>query len=164
MKYRAVYEREPDGRWTVEIPQVRGCHTYGRTIEQARERVREALDLFVENAETAEIVDDVKLPRDLMTEVKRAKRLREKLTREQQLMTAAQAKAVMAMRKMRLGHRDAGRLLGLSHQRVQQLEKLQAHRRSTGHASQPQAVAGAIVEGSGRESGRHAVRMATKKR
>jgi predicted RNase H-like HicB family nuclease len=164
MKYRAVYEREPDGRWTVEVPQVRGCHTYGRTIEQARERVREALDLFVADAETAEIVDDVKLPAGLMTEVKRAKRLREKVTRDQQLMTAAQAKAVIAMRKMRLGHRDAGRLLGLSHQRVQQLEKLQAHRRAKAPVLQSQAAAGAILERSESESARHAVRTATKKR
>lgn len=123
MKYRAVYEREPDGRWTVEVPQVKGCHTYGRTIEQARERIREALDLFVKGAETAEIVDDVRLPTGLMTEVKRARRLRERVARDEQLMTAAQAKVVVAMRKLKLGHRDAGRILGLSHQRVQQLEK-----------------------------------------
>jgi len=128
MKYRAVYEREPDGRWAVEIPQVRGCHTYGRTIEQARERIREALDLFVADADTAQIIDDVKLPPDLRSEVNRAKRLRERVTRDQRLMTAAQAKAVLAMRKMRFGHRDAGRLLELSHQRVQQLEKLHGRR------------------------------------
>lgn len=34
----------------------------------------------------------------------------------------------MAMRKLKLGHRDAGRLLGLSHQRVQQLEQMHARR------------------------------------
>jgi predicted RNase H-like HicB family nuclease len=163
MKYRAVYEREPDGRWTVEVPQVRGCHTYGRTIEQARERIREALDLFVADADTAEIVDEVRLPAHLMTEVKRARRLREKVSRDQRLMTAAQAKAVMAMRRIRLGHRDAGRLLGLSHQRVQQLEKLQTHGASNRHTSRP-LVAGAIVERSESGAGRHVVRMAAKKR
>lgn len=128
MTYRAVYEREPDGRWTVEIPQVRGCHTYGRTIEQARERIREALDLFVKDADTAEIDDDVKLPAAVKAGIQRARRLREKVNRDERLMTAAQAKAVMAMRKLKLGHRDAGRLLGLSHQRVQQLEQRHAKR------------------------------------
>jgi predicted RNase H-like HicB family nuclease len=163
MKYRAVYEREPDGRWTVEVPLVPGCHTYGRTIEQARERIREALDLFVGDADTAEIVDDVRLPAGLMTEVNRAKRLREKVNRDQQSMTAAQAKAVVAMRKIRLGHRDAGRLLGLSHQRVQQLEKLQAQLTSARDASRRSAVAGASLQGAS-DSGRHAIRVATKKR
>lgn len=43
-------------------------------------------------------------------------------------MTAAQEQVVMAMRKLKLGHRDAGRLLGLSHQRVQQLEQMHARR------------------------------------
>lgn len=128
MTYRAIYERESDGRWTVEIPQVRGCHTYGRTIEQARERIREALDLFVEDAVTAEIVDDVKLPAAVKAGIRHARQLREKVNRDERLMTAAQAKAVMAIRKLKLGHRDAGRLLGLSHQRVQQLEQRHARR------------------------------------
>lgn len=163
MKYRAVYEREPDGRWTVEIPRVRGCHTYGRTIEQARERIREALDLFVRDAGAVEIVDDVKLPADLKTEVKRARRLREKVSRDEQLMTAAQAKAVMAMRKMKLGHRDAGQLLGLSHQRVQQLETRQAS--ISVSARRVSALsADTSVERSGSASVRQVVRMATKKR
>jgi predicted RNase H-like HicB family nuclease len=39
-----------------------GCHTYGRTIDQARDRIREALGLFVSNAETATIEDDVRMP------------------------------------------------------------------------------------------------------
>lgn len=128
MTYRAVYEREPDGRWTVEIPQVRGCHTYGRTIGQARERIREALDLFVKDADTADIVDDVRLPAAVKAGIRHARQLREKVNRDERLMTAAQAKAVMAMRKLKLGHRDAGRLLGLSHQRVQQLERRYAMR------------------------------------
>ena len=58
MTYRAVFEREPDGRWTVHIPKVKGCHRYGRTIGQARDRIREALGLFVDNAESA-IEEDV---------------------------------------------------------------------------------------------------------
>lgn len=78
MTYRAVYEREPNGRWTVEIPQVRGCHTYGRTIEQARDRIREALDLFVKDADTAEIVDDVRLPASVKAGIQRARQLRER--------------------------------------------------------------------------------------
>ena len=62
MTYRAVFKREPDGRWTVEIPKVKGCHSCGRTIGQARDRIREALALFVDNAETAKIEEDIRLP------------------------------------------------------------------------------------------------------
>lgn len=124
MKYRAVYERDPDGRWIVEIPEVAGCHTYGRTIDQARSRIREALGLYVEDAADAEIVDDVRLPVRALNLVRGAKKLREKVARQETMMVEAQVKAVKTLREgLKLGHRDAGRILGLSHQRVQQLEK-----------------------------------------
>lgn len=123
-KYRAVYEREEDGRWTVKIPQVPGCHTYGRTIDQARTRVREALGLFVDNADTVEIVDAVRLPPDVKKLVRDVVSLRQKVADQEQAMVAAQVDAVRALRhRLKLGHRDAGALLGLSHQRVHQLEK-----------------------------------------
>ncbi len=150
MKYKAVFERDPDGRWTVDVPQVKGCHTYGRTIDQARGRVREALKLFVNDAETAQIIDDVRLPVELRKQVTAARILREKVMREERSMVTAQLRAVRALRKMKLGHRDAGRILGLSHQRVQQLEM------------RPQMAHGAGVQQAMR--GHAPQRNATKKR
>jgi predicted RNase H-like HicB family nuclease len=41
---------------------VRGCHTQGRTVEEASRRIIQALGLFVGNAHNATILDDVKLP------------------------------------------------------------------------------------------------------
>jgi predicted RNase H-like HicB family nuclease len=41
----------------------RGRHTQGRTVDKARRRIVEAMDLFVADAPRARIVDDVKLPR-----------------------------------------------------------------------------------------------------
>ena len=123
MTYRAVYERDPDGRWVVRIPDVPGCHSYGRTIDQARERIREALGLFVNDSTAARIEDDVRLPLGISKRIETAKQLRDRVTRDQREMVRAQRKAVMAIRKMKLGHRDTGRLLGLSFQRVQQLER-----------------------------------------
>ena len=124
MTYRAVYEREPDGRWTVEIPKVKGCHTYGRTIEQARERIREALGLYVDNADTAEIDDDVRMPASVKVAVRKAHQMRQELEKARARVNAAEWRAVRRLRNsMKLGHRDAGSILGLSHQRVHQLEK-----------------------------------------
>ena len=127
MTYRAVYEREPDGRWTVEIPKVKGCHTYGRTIDQARDRIREALGLFVDNADTAEIEDDVRMPAAVKGAVRNARQMRQKLETARVQVSVAEQRAVRYLRKnMKLGHRDAGSILGLSHQRVHQLEKQKA--------------------------------------
>ena len=152
MKYRAVFEREPDGRWTVEVPEVRGCHTYGRTIDQARNRLREALSLFVDDAEKAEFQEDIKLPNNVLQTVRDAKQRREALSREEIEMVTAQMKAVKQLRDLKLGYRDAGALLGLSYQRVQQL----------GHRKAP--VHGAIVEATSRPAKGHRMRVASKKR
>lgn len=119
-----MYEREDDGRWTVRVPQVPGCHSYGRTIDQARERVREALGLFIDDAARVEIVDDVRLPADVKKLVRDVSSLRRRVADQERVMVAAQVDAVRVLRqKLKLGHRDAGALLGLSHQRVHQLEK-----------------------------------------
>jgi predicted RNase H-like HicB family nuclease len=122
MKYLIVYEREPDGRWTVEAPNVPGCHSYGRTIEQARERIREALSLFVDHAATAKFEERINLPEQVLRTVEAAKELRRRVARDTVEMTRAQQKAVLSLRRMKLGLRDAGTLLGVSHQRVQQIE------------------------------------------
>lgn len=153
LTYRAVYEREPDRRWTVRIPAVPGCHSYGRTIAQARERIREALDLFVDDAAAAEIEDDVRLPKSIQRQVQAAKQLREKVTREEREMVVAQRRAVSAMRRLNLGHRDAGQLLGVSFQRAQQLERT------------PE-MHGAIIERASRtrQSSHHGAKRAAKKR
>jgi predicted RNase H-like HicB family nuclease len=124
MTYRAVYEREPDGRWTVEISKVKGCHTYGRTIEQARERIREALGLFVDNADTVEIEDEVRMPASVRVAVRNAHQMRQRFEKARARVHAAELRAIRRLRtNMKLGHRDAGTILGLSHQRVHQLEK-----------------------------------------
>jgi len=64
-KYTAIYEYGDDGLWKVHIKEIRGVHTQGRNIAQARRRVREALSLFVDDADTAELVDDLRLGPDL---------------------------------------------------------------------------------------------------
>ena len=46
--YRVAYERDESGWWVATVRGVRGCHTQGRTVDEAQRRIREALGLFVE--------------------------------------------------------------------------------------------------------------------
>jgi len=55
--YRVAYERDESGWWVASVRGVRGCHTQGRTVDEARRRIVEALGLFVGNAHNATIVD-----------------------------------------------------------------------------------------------------------
>ena len=120
--YRVVLERDESGAWIARVPRVPGCHTYGRTLEQARRRIREALALWIEDADVAELVEDVRLPAAAREAIRRSRRARSVAEARRLDAQAATAEAAQALvEELHLGVRDAGELLGLSHQRVQQL-------------------------------------------
>ena len=121
--YRVVYERDESGWWVATVRGVRGCHTQGRTVDEARRRIREALELFVDNARRAPIVDDVKLPSAATRAIRAYATLRKKADEEDRRAARAARRAVRVLRtgKLKMSARDAARLLGLSHQRVHQL-------------------------------------------
>src|SRR5216684_4734527 len=80
--YRVAYERDESGWWVASVRGVRGCHTQGRTVDEARRRIVEALGLFVGNAHNATIVDDVKLPKSAARAVRAYATLRKKAEEE----------------------------------------------------------------------------------
>ena len=41
--YTAVFQPEPEGGFTVTVPALRGCVTYGATMEEARAMVADAI-------------------------------------------------------------------------------------------------------------------------
>jgi len=128
--YRVAYERDESGWWVASVRGVRGCHTQGRTVDEARRRIVEALDLFVDNARTAAIVDDVKLPAGAARAVRAYAALRKRAEQEDRRAALAARRAVRTLRggRLNMSARDAARLLGLSHQRVHQLTQEDAER------------------------------------
>jgi predicted RNase H-like HicB family nuclease len=120
-RYTAVYERDESGAWNVHVPEVPGCHTYGRSLRQARERIREALGLWVDDADQAELVSDIRLPRKAHVAVRRAKSARARVARDQQQAAEAAGQAIHCLAQLGLSVRDAGEVLGISHQRAQQI-------------------------------------------
>jgi predicted RNase H-like HicB family nuclease len=47
--FTAVFEAEPEGGYTIHFPALRGCITYGETLDEARDMAREALELYLES-------------------------------------------------------------------------------------------------------------------
>ena len=121
--YRVRYTRDESGWWQAFVPDVRGCHTQGRTIEEARRRVREALGLFIDNASDVTLKDEVQMPKRVADVVKRYRTARQRADREQQHASATARRAVKALAggRLHLSRRDAAEVLGISAQRVQQL-------------------------------------------
>jgi predicted RNase H-like HicB family nuclease len=122
MSYRVVIERDETGEWLARVPSVPGCHTYGRTLEQARRRIREALELWVADARHADLRFEIRLPTAIKKELDRARTTRDRSARAQQEASDALSRAARDLtQKVGLSLRDAAELLDISHQRVQQL-------------------------------------------
>jgi len=121
--YHVAYERDESGWWVASVREVRGCHTQGRTVEEARRRIREAMELFVDDAQSAKLVDDVKLPATAAKAIRVYATLRKRADQEDRRAAIAARRAVRLLQggKLKMSARDAARVLGISHQRVHQL-------------------------------------------
>jgi predicted RNase H-like HicB family nuclease len=120
-RYVVCFEQDESGAWIVWVPSVRGCHTQGRSLHQARSRIREALGLFVSDADTAELVERIKLPAAIRQAVRRGTVARDRAERAAREAQAAVATTVRELVTGGYSFRDAATLLGLSHQRIAQI-------------------------------------------
>ena len=49
MKFRIVVEPDEDGVFVASCPSLPGCHSHGRTRDEARSNIREAIALYLES-------------------------------------------------------------------------------------------------------------------
>ena len=49
LSYRILLRKEPEGGYTVIVPSLPGCVTYGDTIEEAIKMAKEAIELYMES-------------------------------------------------------------------------------------------------------------------
>jgi predicted RNase H-like HicB family nuclease len=119
-RYRVVLERDESGAWIATVPKVRGCHTYGRSLVEAKRRIRPALGLWVDGAFELDL--DVRLPREALAAITESRAARANAESARVRAASNTQHAVRELvERVGLGVRDAADLLGLSHQRVQQL-------------------------------------------
>ncbi|HEX2901130.1 MAG TPA: type II toxin-antitoxin system HicB family antitoxin [Bacteroidia bacterium] len=57
--YKVYLQPEPEGGYTVIVPSLPGCITYGETIQEARINAKEAIELYLEELKgRGEVVQD----------------------------------------------------------------------------------------------------------
>jgi predicted RNase H-like HicB family nuclease len=123
--YTVQFTRDVEpGWWVVRVPEVQGCLTQARSIAEGRRRIREALALFIDEAEAeqANLVNDVRLPPAVLRRVRAVAAQREKAKKmREKAQDATRAVVNQLTRRAGLSVRDAAEMLGISYQRVQQL-------------------------------------------
>ena len=55
LNFTVLIEQDEDGIYVAKVPDISGCYTQGKTVEQAMERIREAIEVCIE-ADTEEII------------------------------------------------------------------------------------------------------------
>ena len=49
LSYRILLRKEPEGGYTVIVPSLPGCVTFGDTLEEGIEMAKEAIQLYIES-------------------------------------------------------------------------------------------------------------------
>ena len=61
LTFQVLLKKEPEGGYTVTVPSLPGCVTYGDTIEEAVEMAREAIELYLESLREYEDEDEMSI-------------------------------------------------------------------------------------------------------
>jgi predicted RNase H-like HicB family nuclease len=60
LNYRILLREEPEGGFTVIVPSLEGCITYGASLNEAKKNAKEAIELYIESLKA----DNLPIPSD----------------------------------------------------------------------------------------------------
>ncbi len=125
-RYHATFELDQSGDWIAQIEEIPQVHTFGRTLGKAREYLVDALALWlnvpIETVKDSIDFQPVTLPPGVQNIVYEANAARAMAHAATEAVNGLMSMAALALTtEARLSLRDAAELLGVSHQRVQQL-------------------------------------------
>jgi predicted RNase H-like HicB family nuclease len=58
-EFTIVIEQDEDGIYIASVPELEGCHTQAKTLDELKERIKEAIELYLEVK--SDLVDEVPL-------------------------------------------------------------------------------------------------------
>ena len=49
LQFKVLIEQDENGIYVASVPELPGCYTQGKTLEEARKRIKEAIELVLES-------------------------------------------------------------------------------------------------------------------
>ena len=118
--YLVTYRRDPgDDAWLVDVEGMPDVHTFGRTLEEAAVNAREAIAVTVDTVESELELDEHFAVAEV--DVEELADLRDRAQELHEIYLSRQRAAALRLAEAGVSRRDSARMLGVSHQRVQQL-------------------------------------------
>ena len=112
--------------WAIEVPELRGVHSQARRLDQVEYMARDVIALMLnvpEDSFDLAIDTDRDSLGQLKAAVEEALAARDAATQAQDRASEAMQHAVREIRASGYTSRDAGALLGVSNQRISQIER-----------------------------------------
>src|SRR5688500_3013620 len=125
-EHRVTYRRTAKGEWVASVEGVRRCRGRGKTLRQARTRLRSALARRVEDPYSIDFLEDVRLPPPARRLIVRHWAERRRLEAAQGRADAAAREALVAILGLKIDVKDAVDLLGLPPLQLQKLRSPRA--------------------------------------
>ena len=60
LNYKILLREEPEGGFTVFVPSLEGCITYGKYLYEAKKNAKEAIEIYIESLKS----DNLPIPSD----------------------------------------------------------------------------------------------------
>ncbi len=67
LSYTIILQPEPEGGYTVTVPSLPGCVTYGKNFHEAKRMAKEAIELYIEDLKGDELAETVIQEQPLVT-------------------------------------------------------------------------------------------------
>ena len=71
LQFKVIIEQDEDGWYVASVPELEGCYTQGKTVEQTRNRIKEVIKLVLETDKQAareKLIRPMSMPRFLGVE------------------------------------------------------------------------------------------------
>jgi predicted RNase H-like HicB family nuclease len=133
MKHRYLVRAVRSGRWwAIDVPELHGALSQARRLDQVESMAREVIALMLhvpEDSFDLSVEPDLDSLGGVREAIEAALRQRERASAAQDAAASAMRHAVSEVRASGYTSREAGLLLGISNQRISQIEHESAERK-----------------------------------